>query len=125
VEKEKLGVKEVQKPYNLETGHASTGLSSVLTVNIFHSSQLQSRVKEPGMMADDQVFNAQNQIGTENQEKRDSISKDRGEDRQDGHNLDAEEKHTYGEVNQLPDLQRKLKSRHLQMIAIGKRPCFQ
>lgn len=33
--------------------------------------------------------------------------------------LDHEEKQIAGEVNQLPDLQRKLKSRHLSMIAIG------
>lgn len=30
-----------------------------------------------------------------------------------------EEKH-HGETRQLPDLQRRLKSRHLQMIAMGK-----
>lgn len=36
--------------------------------------------------------------------------------------LDAEEKHSHGESHQLPELQRRLKSRHLQMIAMGKHP---
>lgn len=36
--------------------------------------------------------------------------------------LDTEEKHGYGESHQLPELQRRLKSRHLQMIAMGKHP---
>ena len=34
--------------------------------------------------------------------------------------LDTEEKHSHGESHQLPELQRRLKSRHLQMIAMGK-----
>jgi amino acid transporter len=34
--------------------------------------------------------------------------------------LDTEEKHSHGESRQLPELQRRLKSRHLQMIAMGK-----
>ncbi|KAJ6189035.1 hypothetical protein N7519_003943 [Penicillium mononematosum] len=33
--------------------------------------------------------------------------------------LDTEEKHSHGESHQLPELQRRLKSRHLQMIAMG------
>ncbi|KAJ5273025.1 hypothetical protein N7478_008150 [Penicillium angulare] len=33
--------------------------------------------------------------------------------------IDAEEKNVIGDVNPLPDLQRRLKSRHLAMIAIG------
>lgn len=37
-----------------------------------------------------------------------------------GHNHGHEEKQITGEVNPLPELQRKLKSRHLSMIAIGK-----
>jgi amino acid permease len=73
------------------------------------------------MMADDEVTSARNQITTGNKEKRDSISKEQGDTNQYGHNIDAEEKHTYGEVNQLPVLQRRLRSRHLQMIAIGER----
>lgn len=36
--------------------------------------------------------------------------------------LDAEEKHSNGESHQLPELQRRLKSRHLQMIAMGQHP---
>lgn len=36
--------------------------------------------------------------------------------------LDAEEKHSNGESHQLPELQRRLKSRHLQMIAMGRYP---
>lgn len=71
-------------------------------------------------MADDEVTSAQYQTRTGNKDKRDSISKERGDINQDGHNIDAEEKHTYGEVNQLPVLQRRLRSRHLQMIAIGE-----
>jgi amino acid transporter len=74
------------------------------------------------MMADDEVTNTETQTGTGNKEDRDLISKYKGEHRQDGDNFDAEEKQTYGEVNQLPDLQRRLRSRHLQMIAIGERP---
>lgn len=73
------------------------------------------------MMADDEVINTQTQPGTGNKEDHDSISKYQGEFCQDGNNFDAEEKQTYGEVNQLPDLQRRLRSRHLQMIAIGER----
>lgn len=34
--------------------------------------------------------------------------------------LDSEEKHSNGESHQLPELQRRLKSRHLQMIAMGQ-----
>lgn len=73
------------------------------------------------MMADDEVISTQTQTGTGNKEHRDSISKYQGEFHQDGNNFDSEEKQTYGEVNQLPDLQRRLRSRHLQMIAIGER----
>jgi amino acid transporter len=35
------------------------------------------------------------------------------------YDISAEEKGVTGEMNQLPDLQRRLKSRHLSMIAIG------
>jgi amino acid transporter len=38
--------------------------------------------------------------------------------------LDTEEKHSHGESHQLPELQRRLKSRHLQMIAMGKHPKY-
>lgn len=71
-------------------------------------------------MADDEVTSAQYQTRAGNKDKRDSISKERGDINQDGQNIDAEEKHTCGEVNQLPVLQRRLRSRHLQMIAIGE-----
>lgn len=74
------------------------------------------------MMTNDEVTSAQNHIPAGTNEKRDSISKEQDGFRQDGHNVDAEEKQTYGEVNQLPVLQRKLRSRHLQMIAIGELP---
>lgn len=73
-------------------------------------------------MTNDEVTSTHNHITAETNEKRDSISKAQGDFRQDAHNVDAEEKHTYGEVNQLPVLQRKLRSRHLQMIAIGELP---
>ncbi|KAJ6089534.1 hypothetical protein N7467_004750 [Penicillium canescens] len=33
--------------------------------------------------------------------------------------IDSEEKHSNGETHELPELQRRLKSRHLQMIAMG------
>lgn len=35
------------------------------------------------------------------------------------------EKPANGELRELPDLKRRLKSRHLQMIAIGKAICFE
>ena len=44
------------------------------------------------------------------------------EDYADDRDLDAEEKHSNGESHQLPELQRRLKSRHLQMIAMGTHP---
>jgi amino acid transporter len=34
--------------------------------------------------------------------------------------IDSEEKHSNGETHELPELQRRLKSRHLQMIAMGR-----
>ena len=49
--------------------------------------------------------------------KEDSISRDDGVNQYD---INGEEKGVAGEMNQLPDLQRRLKSRHLSMIAIGK-----
>lgn len=33
---------------------------------------------------------------------------------------ESPEKHSHGTSHKLPDLQRRLKSRHLQMIAMGK-----
>lgn len=49
----------------------------------------------------------------------DSISRDNDANQYD---INGEEKGVAGEMNQLPDLQRRLKSRHLSMIAIGKIP---
>jgi amino acid transporter len=40
--------------------------------------------------------------------------------RVDQHDINEEEKGLAGEMNQLPELQRRLKSRHLSMIAIGE-----
>lgn len=37
-----------------------------------------------------------------------------------GYDMEDAEKNAAGEMRQLPDLQRRLKSRHLAMIAIGK-----
>lgn len=36
------------------------------------------------------------------------------------YDIGLEEKHESGQVDDLPDLQRRLKSRHLAMIAIGE-----
>lgn len=49
-----------------------------------------------------------------------TISKTSKNDTDNQYDIGIEEKNGTGEVDDLPDLQRRLKSRHLAMIAIGK-----
>ncbi|KAJ5794138.1 hypothetical protein N7457_000737 [Penicillium paradoxum] len=65
------------------------------------------------MATDGQVPNTHNGSGTEKNDIKDCITTHSTAE----HDID-EEKHD-GNTRQLPDLQRKLKSRHLQMIAMG------
>ena len=69
-------------------------------------------------MTADEVASIHNASGTEKKDINESNPGNISEDR----DLDAEEKHSNGESHQLPELQRRLKSRHLQMIAMGKHP---
>lgn len=71
------------------------------------------------MVSDDEVTPAHNQVGIDKKQNDDSISKDPIRDLDNEYDIDTEEKQVIGEQRQLPDLQRRLKSRHLQMIAIG------
>lgn len=75
----------------------------------------------PDMVSDDEVTPAHNQVGIEKKQNDDSISKDPIEGLGNEYDFDTEEKQVIGEQRQLPDLQRRLRSRHLQMIAIGER----
>ena len=72
------------------------------------------------MVSDDEVTPAYNQVGIEKKQNEDSVSKDPLDGNGNGYDFDTEEKQVIGEQRQLPDLQRRLRSRHLQMIAIGK-----
>lgn len=67
-------------------------------------------------MTNDEVTSIDNGAGTDKKDIKDWNLKHSTKEC----DLDEEEKHRHGETNQLPDLQRKLKSRHLQMIAMGK-----
>ncbi|KAJ5112772.1 hypothetical protein N7532_000817 [Penicillium argentinense] len=72
------------------------------------------------MGSDDEVTPAYSPTRTEkkqNEQPDDSIAKDPIEGTYAGYDIDAEKQ--VGEQRQLPDLQRRLRSRHLQMIAIG------
>jgi amino acid transporter len=70
-------------------------------------------------MTADEVSSIHYAPGTDKKTTKESNPEDLpAEDR----DLDAEEKHSNGESHQLPELQRRLKSRHLQMIAMGKHP---
>lgn len=75
----------------------------------------------PDMVSDEEVTPAHNHYGTEKKENDDSISKDPISGTHNEYDIDGEEKQVIGEQRQLPDLQRRLRSRHLQMIAIGNK----
>jgi amino acid transporter len=68
------------------------------------------------MTMEDQVTSVHQGAGTGWKDTKDLDSKNPVE----GRDIDEEEKHSNGETRQLPNLQRKLKSRHLHMIAMGK-----
>lgn len=67
-------------------------------------------------MTNDEVTSAHNGTETDKKDIIDWNSKHSVKDC----NINEAEKQHHGETNRLPDLQRKLKSRHLQMIAMGK-----
>lgn len=71
------------------------------------------------MLSDDEVTPAHNHVGIDKKQNDDSISKDPISGLENEYDFDTEEKQVIGEQRQLPDLQRRLRSRHLQMIAIG------
>lgn len=71
------------------------------------------------MVSNDEVTPAHNQVELDEKKNDDSITKDPITGLDNGYDIDAEEKQVIGEQRQLPDLQRRLRSRHLQMIAIG------
>jgi hypothetical protein len=84
-------------------------------------SASKSFLKQPEMTADE-VSSIHNASGTDRKNIKEANQDDISPEDRD---FDAEEKHSNGESHQLPELQRKLKSRHLQMIAMGQRPkCF-
>lgn len=70
------------------------------------------------MVHEDEVTAAENHVDVESKDVKGPGGQGEGQHIEYG--FDNEEKQIAGEVNQLPDLQRKLKSRHLSMIAIGK-----
>jgi amino acid transporter len=72
------------------------------------------------MVSDDEVTPAHHHVGIDKKQNDDSISKDPISGIENEYDFDTEEKQVIGEQRQLPDLQRRLRSRHLQMIAIGK-----
>lgn len=70
------------------------------------------------MVNEDEVTSAENHVDIGRKDVKESEGPNSGQHIEYG--VDHEEKQIAGQVNQLPDLQRKLKSRHLSMIAIGK-----
>lgn len=77
---------------------------------------------QPDMNQDDEVTSAHSHGETES--KNIKQSKDQHDGATNEYDFDSEEKQVIGESAPLPELQRKLKSRHLSMIAIGKKaPC--
>lgn len=70
------------------------------------------------MVHEDEVTTAENHVDVGSKDVKEPCGPGSGQHIEYG--VDHEEKQITGEVNQLPDLQRKLKSRHLSMIAIGK-----
>ncbi|KAJ5683547.1 hypothetical protein N7462_006712 [Penicillium macrosclerotiorum] len=71
------------------------------------------------MMTNNEVISTQNHTDEKKNHMKDCIVQDNRDFHGHGHGIEGEEKHSNGELNQLPVLQRRLKSRHLQMIAIG------
>lgn len=71
------------------------------------------------MNQDDEVTSAHSNGEIEN--KNNKQSKDQQDGPTNEYDFDSEEKQEIGESAPLPELQRKLKSRHLSMIAIGKK----
>ena len=70
------------------------------------------------MNQDDEVTSAHSHGGIETKDIKQLSGQQ--DDRTNAYDFDAEEKQVIGESAPLPNLQRKLKSRHLSMIAIGK-----
>lgn len=70
------------------------------------------------MNQDDEVTSAHSHGETETKDIKQLSGQQDGQTIE--YDLDAEEKQVIGESTPLPELQRKLKSRHLSMIAIGK-----
>lgn len=69
------------------------------------------------MVHDDEVTTTENHVDIGS---KDIKEVDGAGDHNHEHGFDHGEKQIAGEANPLPELQRKLKSRHLSMIAIGK-----
>jgi amino acid permease len=74
------------------------------------------------MNQDDEVTSAHSYGETETKDIKQLSGQQDGQATE--YDLDAEEKQVIGESAPLPELQRKLKSRHLSMIAIGKNAWF-
>lgn len=68
----------------------------------------------------DEVTSAQNDHHNVDIEKVASDKKSPAIEGQEDYDAIDKEKENHGDVRELPNLQRRLKSRHLQMIAIGE-----